>query len=136
MLGIVHQFNRLDSKAGSRIIGSMIRGALKRRIAWVALWAVVLAMTPWEAIWSRAVDDHEQHTLSATSAPCPDESPDHEPCPDGCLCLCCPGHTSVLIGAVEVLLISGGGGEGLADQRGLFLPDEVSRRVFRPPRAA
>lgn len=114
----------------------MFRGALQQRIAWVTLFSVAMAMTPLEAIWARTVDDHETHILSASSTPCPDESPDHESCPDGCLCLCCPGHTSVLLRSMTVSLSPLGGGEGLADQYGLILPDEVTRRIFRPPRSS
>ena len=105
-----------------------------RRVAWLTLTGVFLAMTPLHAIWDRVVGEHAHHTLTAESRPCPDESEDHEPCPDGCLCLCCPGHTSVLLRTMTVSLAPVLGGEGLADSLGEILPDAVSRRIFRPPR--
>lgn len=114
----------------------MFRGAQKRRIAWLTLIGVALAMTPLEAIWSWSMGEHDHHELTANSAPCPDESPDHQPCSDDCLCLCCPGHSSVLLRSMTVTLAPLAGCDGLADQPGIALPDEENRRVFRPPRSA
>ena len=97
------------------------------------LLAILLqSLAPWEL----AAHEHVQASANAgCSLPCPDETPEGDPCPEGCACLCCPGHARVLPGASVSVASFVQPQRFVCAARRLRTFDLVSR-VYRPPRAA
>lgn len=104
-------------------------------MTWLLVVVFVQALVPGE------VEIHAEHEhaddIASHSSPCPDETPDGEPCGDACECLCCPGHARVLPPIIRSRL-----GAALHSEQELYSPAaapstfELLRRIFRPPRAA
>ncbi|MFO8070891.1 MAG: hypothetical protein R6V85_03355 [Polyangia bacterium] len=70
----------------------------------------------------------------ADGAPCPDGD-DDGPCDDGCPCLCCPGHATVMfppaVASLERPHLSSVHRFGPSETDH---PSGIHRRIFRPPR--
>lgn len=115
---------------------------MSRRLAWLlCLWLIgVTTAGPGLAAAHGPDDPGLSLPHHGGGAPCPDGD-GHGPCDDGCPCLCCPGHGTVLYPPVStglgrphresspVIRCGFGPPEALH-------PDDITRRIFRPPRPA
>jgi len=103
-----------------------------RHVTWLLLAVLLQSLAPLEL----ASHDHAQAAPdSVCSTPCPDETPQGDPCPAGCPCLCCPGHARILPGTVASLT------SFVREQQHVDAPDhphvfDLVSRVYRPPRSA
>jgi len=107
-------------------------GAMVRLLSWLMVAVLVHAVVP-----SHDATEHAPiESVAAHSAPCPDATPEGDPCSDDCVCLCCPGHARVLPVGTQVALASLIGVQELPDPVGNLNPIDLVTRVFRPPRSA
>jgi hypothetical protein len=84
-----------------------------------------------------AHEDHQHADDVAThSTPCPDETPEGDPCSEGCDCLCCPGHARLLPAATRTDLSANSTMRSVSAPSPDLYPFELISRIFRPPRAA
>lgn len=105
-------------------------------VAAAVIAGLVLGSIPVEAPWAHDLEGHAgADQVSVAPLHCPDATPDGPPCPDGCTCLCCPGHTRLLLGhhltSLHSPLLAGQDTPELVDD---LFPRDVVRRVFHPPR--
>lgn len=108
-----------------------------RAIAGIVVVAFVLSSVPMEYLSVRNADTVNQEAGEEHHrGSCPDETPEGDPCSDGCDCLCCPGHARILLPggqtASATLLFQSG---SLSDPCDDIHPLDVVFRIFHPPRA-
>ena len=104
-----------------------------RSLTWLVVSVFIQALIP---AGFEAHEDHRHADDAAThSAPCPDETPEGDPCSEGCDCLCCPGHARMLPVATLTDLSADSSVQKLSSPGPDLYPFEVVSRVFRPPRA-
>lgn len=108
-----------------------------RSVSWIVVAAFLFSLVPLEALISSSVGARgEAAVVDAHHGPCPDETPDGAPCPDGCACLCCPGHLRTLPPEGQAVsrapLHRAGALPGRSDD---VHPLDVHFDIFRPPRS-
>jgi hypothetical protein len=103
-----------------------------RRTSWLLVTILLQSLAPWKL----AAHEHVQTPRdTGGSMPCPDETPEGDPCPEGCSCLCCPGHARVLPGVIVALPSFTQPQVVIGTPHHLYT-FELVYRVYRPPRAA
>ncbi len=106
----------------------------RQACAWILLFALSGAAVP-----ATLVDEHEEvlggggdHAPAAHS--CPDRSASGDPCPEGCPCVCCPGHRyGVFSPSLLVLARVPLARTALRCMVDELTPQDFAPRIFRPP---
>lgn len=65
---------------------------MSRCVASVLLLGVMCSVLPFEIAAAQASGAHCEAAGGGGPAPCGGGGPAGDPCEDGCLCACCPGH--------------------------------------------
>lgn len=104
-----------------------------RALTWLIVVVFIQALIP--GGFEAHDDHHHANDAAAHAAPCPDESPEGDPCDQGCDCLCCPGHARLLPTTTRTELSADSSVQHLSTLGPDLYPFELVSRVFRPPRA-
>ena len=107
----------------------------------ICLWLVGIIMAgPGLAAVQESHDPGLSLPHHGGGAPCPDGDRDgHGPCSNGCPCLCCPGHGTLLYPPVSWGLVRPEGRPTRSTHPGFgppeaLHPDDNTHRIYRPPR--
>lgn len=100
--------------------------------------AVFLSAMPWETAFLPEPTEVDLFSVTQVdSLPCPEPVTPGDPCPDGCLCLCCPTNSGcAAFHDRRSSLIQRPQGQNVPAV-GLHLPSgDFSSLIYHPPRAA
>jgi len=109
---------------------------MSRYVASVLLVGVMFSILPFEMAAAQVTGAHDEAAGGDGPAPCSDGSPAGDPCEDGCLCACCPGHALPLDARVVSLAIAPGQipfGHALTAE---LCSGDFKDDLFHPPRRA
>jgi hypothetical protein len=97
--------------------------------------AVLLSALPWEIV---ATVDPAPYTSNAVADsvrfPVPGPLESGDPCPDDCICLCCPGRSVSTPASTSAVASCQTGGERLEVSLRQRPSSDLSRLIFHPPR--
>ena len=104
-------------------------------MATMLLLGVMCSALPFEMAAAQVSGDHYQ-AAGDGPAPCSDDGPAGDPCQDGCLCACCPGHA--LPHSAHVLSLRAAPGDTPLRHASSaeLCSGDFRDNLFRPPRRA